>query len=173
MSWVKIVKDRLHSIYYWYIKNYVDFEIVREDLNLEEWIKKRIFYITCIINKNWFLFNTFYLLWMITKLNNNYPLIHFNLVIITTNHIYIGAVYIMSGLIGGSIGFGLSIILRLELALPGFILCSSLQYNSNITYFWFIRMNGFINMNGIFYSKSYRQISLILAFTLALFNYCL
>ena len=31
----------------------------------------------------------------------------------------IGAVYIMSGLIGGSIGFGLSIILRLELALPG------------------------------------------------------
>ena len=29
----------------------------------------------------------------------------------------------MSGLIGGSIGFGLSIILRLELALPGFIAC--------------------------------------------------
>ena len=40
----------------------------------------------------------------------------------------------MSGLIGGSIGFGLSIILRLELALPGFIICSSLQYNSNITF---------------------------------------
>ena len=40
----------------------------------------------------------------------------------------------MSGLIGGSIGFGLSIILRLELALPGFILCSSLQYNPNITF---------------------------------------
>jgi len=56
-----------------------------------------------------------------------------NKVIITTNHIYIGAVYIITGLIGGSIGFGLSIILRLELALPGFILCSSLQYNSNIT----------------------------------------
>ena len=53
---------------------------------------------------------------------------------LTTNHIYIGAVYIMSGLIGGSIGFGLSIILRLELALPGFILCSSLQYNPNITF---------------------------------------
>ena len=47
----------------------------------------------------------------------------------------IGAVYIMSGLIGGSIGFGLSIILRLELALPGFILCSPLQYNSNITFY--------------------------------------
>ena len=61
-------------------------------------------------------------------------MISFNLVIITTNHIYIGAVYIMSGLIGGSIGFGLSIILRLELALPGFIPCSSLQYNANITF---------------------------------------
>ena len=52
----------------------------------------------------------------------------------TTNHIYIGAVYIMSGLIGGSIGFGLSIILRLKLALPEFILCSSLQYNGTITF---------------------------------------
>ena len=60
--------------------------------------------------------------------------ITFNLLIITTNHIYIGAVYIISGLIGGSIGFGLSIILRLELALPGFIPCSSLQYNANITF---------------------------------------
>ena len=40
----------------------------------------------------------------------------------------------MSGLIGGSIGFGLPIILRLELALPGFIPCSFLQYNSNITF---------------------------------------
>jgi len=40
----------------------------------------------------------------------------------------------MSGLIGGSIGFGLSIILRLELALPGFIPSSSLEYNSNITF---------------------------------------
>ena len=46
-------------------------------------------------------------------------MIDINLVIITTNHIYIGAVYIMSGLIGGSIGFGLSIILRLELIRPG------------------------------------------------------
>ena len=51
-----------------------------------------------------------------------------------TNHILIGSVYIMSGLIGGPIGFGLSIILRLELALPGFIPCSSLQYNSCITF---------------------------------------
>ena len=51
-----------------------------------------------------------------------------------TNHILIGSVYIMSGLVGGPIGFGLSIILRLELALPGFIPCSSLQYNSCITF---------------------------------------
>ena len=40
----------------------------------------------------------------------------------------------MSGLIGGSIGFGLPIIMRLELALPGFIACPSLQYNPNITF---------------------------------------
>jgi hypothetical protein len=39
-------------------------------------------------------------------------------------------VYILSGLIGGSFGFGMSIIIRLELALPGFLICSSLQYNS-------------------------------------------
>lgn len=42
--------------------------------------------------------------------------------------------YIISGLIGGFIGFTLSLILRLELALPGFIICSSLQYNSCITF---------------------------------------
>jgi len=40
----------------------------------------------------------------------------------------------MFGLIGGSIGLSLSIILRLELALPGFIICSSIQYNSCITF---------------------------------------
>ncbi len=45
-----------------------------------------------------------------------------------------GAVYIMSGLIGGSIGVGLSIILRLEVALRGFIRCSSIEYNSNIKF---------------------------------------
>jgi heme/copper-type cytochrome/quinol oxidase subunit 1 len=39
-----------------------------------------------------------------------------------------------SGLVGGSIGLALSIIIRVELALPGFILCSSLQYNSLITF---------------------------------------
>jgi cytochrome c oxidase subunit 1 len=38
------------------------------------------------------------------------------------------------GLIGGSFGYGLSLILRIELALPGFIVCSSLQYNSIITF---------------------------------------
>jgi len=52
----------------------------------------------------------------------------------TTNHIFIGGEYILSGLIGGSFGFGMSIIIRLELALPGFLICSSLQYNSCITF---------------------------------------
>jgi len=42
--------------------------------------------------------------------------------------------YILAGLIGGSFGFGMSIILRIELALPGFLICSSLQYNSSITF---------------------------------------
>ena len=35
---------------------------------------------------------------------------------------------------GGSFGLALSIIIRVEIALPGFILCSSLQYNSLITF---------------------------------------
>ncbi len=52
-------------------------------------------------------------------------------IITTTNHIYIGAVSIISGLIGGSNGFGLSIILRSELASPGLITSSSLQYHPN------------------------------------------
>jgi heme/copper-type cytochrome/quinol oxidase subunit 1 len=42
--------------------------------------------------------------------------------ILTTHHIFIGAVYILCGLIGGSFGFGLSIIIRLELALPGYVI---------------------------------------------------
>jgi len=51
-----------------------------------------------------------------------------------TNHIYIGVIYIIIGLIGGSFGFGLSIIIRLELALPGFNNISSSNYNSVITF---------------------------------------
>ena len=57
-----------------------------------------------------------------------------NKLLTTTNHIYIGIVYIILGLIGGWFGFTLSLILRLELALPGFIISSSLQYNSCITF---------------------------------------
>lgn len=57
-----------------------------------------------------------------------------NHVFITTNHIFIGVVYIILGRIGGSFGFGLSIIIRLELSLPGLIICSSVQYNSMITF---------------------------------------
>ena len=54
--------------------------------------------------------------------------------IISTNHIFIGANHIVLGLIGGSIGFGLSLVMRLELALPGFVVCSPLQYNPAITF---------------------------------------
>ncbi|MCP3925164.1 MAG: hypothetical protein GY714_21530 [Desulfobacterales bacterium] len=41
-------------------------------------------------------------------------------ILITTNHIFIGGVYILVGVIGGSFGSGLSIIIRVELTLPGF-----------------------------------------------------
>jgi len=51
-----------------------------------------------------------------------------------TNHVYIGVGYILIGLIGGSIGFALSVLIRLELSLPGFNLLSSLNYNSIITF---------------------------------------
>jgi len=57
-----------------------------------------------------------------------------NEILITTNHIFIGGVYIIAGWIGGSFGFGLSIIIRMELSLPGLIICSSVQYNSIITF---------------------------------------
>ena len=42
--------------------------------------------------------------------------------------------YIIIGWIGGSFGFGPSITIRLELSLPGLIICSSVQYNSIITF---------------------------------------
>jgi len=51
-----------------------------------------------------------------------------------TNHMGIGILYIIIGLLGGSFGFGLSIIIRLELSLPGFNIISSLNYNSIITF---------------------------------------
>lgn len=54
--------------------------------------------------------------------------------LIFTNHIFIGVSYIIIGLIGGSLGFCLSLLIRLELSLPGFNLLSSLNYNSIITF---------------------------------------
>jgi len=54
--------------------------------------------------------------------------------IFSTHHCYIGVLYIISGLIGGSFGYGLPTIIRLELALPGFLIRSSLQYNTRITF---------------------------------------
>ena len=40
----------------------------------------------------------------------------------------------MTGLIGGSFGYGSSSIPRLELALPGLSICPAPQYNPNITF---------------------------------------
>jgi heme/copper-type cytochrome/quinol oxidase subunit 1 len=42
--------------------------------------------------------------------------------------------YMLVALIGASLGVGFSIILRLEIALPGLILSSSLQYNTSISF---------------------------------------
>lgn len=63
-----------------------------------------------------------------------FQVLSLNQILITTNHIFIGGVYIIAGWIGGSFGFGLSIIIRLELGLPGLIICSSVQYNTMITF---------------------------------------
>ena len=54
--------------------------------------------------------------------------------VFSTHHCYIGLYHIMSGLIGGSVGYGLPTIIRLELALPGFPIRSSPQYNTRITF---------------------------------------
>ena len=53
---------------------------------------------------------------------------------LSTNHIFIGTVYIIPGLIGGPIGFGLPIISRSESASPGSISSSPPQYNANTTF---------------------------------------
>jgi hypothetical protein len=58
----------------------------------------------------------------------------FKLFIQSTNHMMIGFLYICVGILGGTIGFALSIIIRLELSLPAYVLTSALQYNSNITF---------------------------------------
>ena len=52
----------------------------------------------------------------------------------SSNHVIIGIYYMFFGFIGGSLGWGLSIIMRLELGLPGFIICSSFTYNSCISF---------------------------------------
>ena len=51
-----------------------------------------------------------------------------------TNHLVIGVLYIIAGIIGGSFGYGSSSTTRLELNLPGFSISSSPQYNSLITF---------------------------------------
>lgn len=52
----------------------------------------------------------------------------------TTNHIIIGGLYILLGIFGGFIGFGLSILLRLELSMFGFIFTSSFYYSAYFSY---------------------------------------
>lgn len=51
-----------------------------------------------------------------------------------TNHAFIGGLYILFGIIGGYLGFTLSILIRLELALCGYVYSSASSYTSNFTY---------------------------------------
>ncbi len=59
---------------------------------------------------------------------------HILTLIYSTNHLCIGFLHILYGLIGGSFGYGLPLILRIELTSPGFILCPPPQYNPIITF---------------------------------------
>jgi len=52
----------------------------------------------------------------------------------TTNHVIIGGLYILSGIFGGFIGFGLSMLLRVENAVFGFVFETATQYTSNFTF---------------------------------------
>ena len=72
--------------------------------------------------------------WIISWRWNKFGYRNILISLFMTNHLFIGILYIVYGLIGGSFGYGLSLILRIELALPGFIVCSSLQYYSIITF---------------------------------------
>ncbi len=51
-----------------------------------------------------------------------------------TSHIFIGALHLFPGLIGGPTGIGSSNTIRLELVLPGHTSISTLQYNPCITF---------------------------------------
>lgn len=51
----------------------------------------------------------------------------------STNHKDIGSIYFLLGFLSGLFGTGLSIIVRLELAKPGFLLFNGQLYNSIIT----------------------------------------
>ena len=54
--------------------------------------------------------------------------------LLTCNHVAIGMFYSTAGLAGAGIGYALSLIVRCELSMPGYILCSSSQYNATITF---------------------------------------
>jgi heme/copper-type cytochrome/quinol oxidase subunit 1 len=47
---------------------------------------------------------------------------------------YIGGLYILLGLLGGSMGYGLSVLIRMELSCSGYVLMSWWQYNATITF---------------------------------------
>jgi len=50
------------------------------------------------------------------------------------NHIIIGSLYILAGAIGGSVGVGLSLLLRCEIMIIGYVITSAQQYTSVISF---------------------------------------
>lgn len=50
------------------------------------------------------------------------------------NHIIIGCFYILSGAIGGSVGLALSLLVRCEVIIIGFLITSAQQYNNIISF---------------------------------------
>jgi heme/copper-type cytochrome/quinol oxidase subunit 1 len=50
------------------------------------------------------------------------------------NNILIGGVYLLLGMFGGFYGFGLSLIIRMEWGLSGYVFVSGNVYNSSISF---------------------------------------
>jgi len=58
----------------------------------------------------------------------------FSLLFYSCNHIIIGCFYILSGAIGGSVGLALSLLIRCEVIIIGFLITSAQQYNNVISF---------------------------------------
>ena len=58
----------------------------------------------------------------------------FIIIFFSCNHVIIGSLYIISGAIGGSVGLALSLLIRCEVMIIGFVASSAQQYNNLISF---------------------------------------